>query len=47
MPISKICMASEVPPEEKNGNEMPVFGMEFVTTAILSTVCKATFVTSP
>ena len=41
IPISKICRASAVPPDEKKGSEMPVLGMELVTTAILRMVCNA------
>ena len=47
IPISKICRASDVPPELKNGSEIPVFGMEFVTTAILSAACNATLKLRP
>ena len=47
MPISKICKASAVPPDEKKGSEIPVLGMELVTTAILRMVCSATLVVSP
>ena len=34
MAISKICIISEVPPELKNGKEIPVLGILLVTTAI-------------
>ena len=47
MPISNICRIRDVPPEEKKGREMPVLGMEFVTTAMFSTVCRATLAISP
>ena len=47
MPISNICKASDVPPELKNGSDIPVFGIEFVTTAILSAACIPIFITSP
>ena len=38
---------SAVPPALKNGNEIPVFGIEFVTTAILSAACTITSVVIP
>lgn len=38
IPISNICSISAVPPEEKNGSDIPVFGIELVTTAIFSRV---------
>ena len=47
MPISKICTAREVPPELKNGREMPVFGIEVVTTAIFIAACSATLKVRP
>ena len=34
IPISNICTARAVPPELKNGRDIPVLGIEFVTTAI-------------
>ena len=34
IPISNICSMSEVPPELKNGRDIPVFGIVFVTTAM-------------
>ena len=40
-------MSRLVPPEEKNGRLMPVLGMLLVTTAILSTACRMTWVTKP
>lgn len=33
IPHSASCMTSAVPPDEKNGSEMPVEGSRFVTTA--------------
>ena len=36
-----------VPPEEKKGRLMPVFGMVLVTTAMFSTACNATCTTKP
>jgi len=38
IPISNICSINAVPPDEKNGREIPVLGIEFVTTAIFMTV---------
>jgi hypothetical protein len=34
IPISNICSISAEPPALKNGSEMQVFGIIFVTTAI-------------
>ena len=36
-----------VPPSEKNGREIPVFGIVFVATPILSPACIATWHTMP
>ena len=47
MPISKICSIRAVPPDEKNGSEMPVLGIELVTTAIFKIVCSAILVVKP
>ena len=47
MPHSAICTISAVPPEEKNGSEMPVDGRVFVTTATLSSTCTASSVVRP
>lgn len=47
MPISPRSIIRLVPPEEKKGRLMPVFGMVLVTTAIFSTACSATCTTKP
>ena len=47
IPISKICIAVAVPPELKNGSDIPVFGIEFVTTAMLSITWSASFAVRP
>ena len=47
MPISPSSINKLVPPDEKNGRLMPVFGMVFVTTAMFSTACSATCTTKP
>ena len=47
MPFSASCMMSAVPPEEKNGSEMPVEGSRFVTTATFRNTCKASSVVRP
>ena len=47
MPISPRSIIRLVPPEEKKGRLMPVFGMVLVTTAMFSTACKATCTTNP
>ena len=38
IPISNIWSINAVPPDEKNGRDIPVFGMEFVTTAMFIAV---------
>ena len=38
MPISNICKANDEPPELKNGSEIPVFGIVFVTTATFNNI---------
>ena len=43
IPISNIWSINAVPPDEKNGRDIPVFGMEFVTTAIFNSACRANF----
>ena len=41
MPISPRSIIRLVPPEEKKGRLMPVFGMVLVTTAMLQNTCHA------
>lgn len=38
---------SDVPPELKNGSEIPVFGMVLVTTAIFIATCNAILKVNP
>ena len=40
-------MMTDVPPELKNGSEIPVFGIRFVTTPILSMTWIAILAESP
>ena len=40
-PISASSKIRLVPPDEKNGRLMPVFGMVLVTTAMLQNTCQA------
>ena len=47
MPISNISIISEVPPAEKKGSEMPVFGTRLLTTAMLRMVWMATWAVIP
>ena len=47
IPTSNICKIREVPPELKNGSDIPVFGIVLVTTAIFITTCKAIFSVKP
>ena len=47
MPISPSSIIRLVPPEEKKGRLMPVFGIVFVTTAIFKTACRITCTTKP
>ncbi len=47
MPISPSSISKLVPPEEKNGRLIPVFGIVFVTTAMFKMACKMTCTTKP
>lgn len=47
MPISPSSINKLVPPDEKNGRLMPVFGIVFVTTAMFSIACSVTCTTNP
>ena len=40
-PISVIRIRIDVPPYQKNGRIIPVFGIQFVTTMIFNTTCYA------
>lgn len=47
MPISPSSINKLVPPDEKNGRLMPVFGIVFVTTAMFRIACSVTCTTNP
>ena len=47
IPISPSSIIRLVPPEEKKGRLMPVFGMVLVTTAMFSTACSTTCTVKP
>ena len=47
MPISPSNINKLVPPDEKNGRLMPVFGIVFVTTAMFRIACSVTCTTNP
>lgn len=47
IPHIPIRITSAVPPALKNGNGIPVFGIEFVTTPIFITTCTITSAVIP
>ncbi len=46
-PSSPSVIISAEPPYENSGSDIPVFGMVFVTTAMLSSTCIPIWVTQP
>ena len=46
-PICASCMVSAVPPALKKGREMPVLGMELVTTAMFRSACHPIWAVRP